>query len=403
MDALRTLEQKLEETKKLGRFREYLNLERSVVDKPWVVNHTSAGDQRINVWCSNDYLAMSHHPKVLLAATDALNRVGLGTCGARSISGTSVYHTELEHLLADAYHKEAALLFTTGFGANDATLSTLCNVIPNLIVYSDALNHASMIYGIRHGKAEKKIFRHNDVAHLAELLAEADPERPKLIAFESLYSMDGDFAPIEAMVELAEQYNAMTYLDEIHAAGIYGAQGLGYAEAKGLLDRITMIQGGFGKSYGSAGGYIAAPRSVVEGIRSWAPAFVFSTSSPAPVVAGALASFRYTMENDMQRKHLLAIIEHLKAGLRDARIPLVSEDSHILAIHVGDPFKNKAISKMLLDQYQIYVQPVNAPTVPAGTERLRVTPTAAHTIKDVDQFLVALTEVWQQVDSGRTE
>jgi 5-aminolevulinate synthase len=371
MSVLNILEEKLAETKKQGRFREFLNLERGVQDKPWATSHGHHGERRLNVWCSNDYLAMSHHPKVLLATTDAVNRVGLGTCGARSISGTSVYHSELETLLASAYGKESALLFTTGFGANDATLSTLCDAIPDLIVFSDELNHASMIYGIRYSKAEKKIFRHNDVAHLAELLQAADPARPKLIAFESLYSMDGDFAPLAQIVALAEQYQALTYL------------------------------GGFGKSYGAAGGYIAAPRSVVEAVRSWAPAFVFSTSSPAPVVAAALASFKYNLEHDTQRKHLLAIVDHLKTGLRAAGIPLVSADSHILPLLVGDPHRNKHISKVLLDEHDIYVQPVNAPTVPAGSERLRVTPTSAHSHADVETFLAALGRVWAANDLRR--
>ncbi|MFI8019217.1 5-aminolevulinate synthase [Serratia marcescens] len=401
MSVLNILEEKLAETKKQGRFREFLNLERGVQDKPWATSHGHQGERRLNVWCSNDYLAMSHHPKVLLATTDAVNRVGLGTCGARSISGTSVYHSELETLLASAYGKESALLFTTGFGANDATLSTLCDAIPDLIVFSDELNHASMIYGIRYSKAEKKIFRHNDVAHLAELLQAADPARPKLIAFESLYSMDGDFAPLAQIVALAEQYQALTYLDEIHSAGVYGERGLGYAEQLGLLDKITIIQGGFGKSYGAAGGYIAAPRSVVEAVRSWAPAFVFSTSSPAPVVAAALASFKYNLEHDTQRKHLLAIVDHLKTGLRAAGIPLVSADSHILPLRVGDPHRNKHISQVLLDEHDIYVQPVNAPTVPAGTERLRVTPTSAHSHADVETFLAALGRVWAANDLRR--
>lgn len=276
MNVLSIIEEKLAETKSQGRFREFLNLERSVTDKPWAISHESQGPHRLNVWCSNDYLAMSHHPKVILATTDAVNKVGLGTCGARSISGTSVYHSELESLLANAYGKESALLFTTGFGANDATLSTLCDSIPGLVVFSDELNHASMIYGIRYSKAEKKIFRHNDVAHLNQLLQETDPKKPKMIVFESLYSMDGDFSPLSQIIELAEKFDAMTYLDEIHSAGIYGEHGLGYAEQLGLLNKITIIQGGFGKSYGAAGGYIIAPRVVTEAVRSWAPAFVFS-------------------------------------------------------------------------------------------------------------------------------
>jgi 5-aminolevulinate synthase len=394
MSVLNIVEAKLAETKKQGRFRELLSLERGVGDKPWAVQHAAGGERRLNVWCSNDYLAMSHHPVVLQATIDAVNRVGLGTCGARSISGTSIYHTELETVLAEAYGMEAALLFSTGFTANDATLSTLGNTIPNLIVYSDELNHASMIYGIRHSKAEKKIFRHNDVAHLEALLQEADPERPKMIALESLYSMDGDFGPLAEIVALAKRHGALTYLDEIHAAGVYGGRGLGYADQLGLLEQIDIIQGGFGKSYGSAGGYIVAPRVVVEAVRTWAPAFVFSTSTPAPVVAASLASFCYNLEHDTQRKQLVDTVRHLKDGLRRLGIPLVSTDSHILPVLVGDPHKNKALSKHLLDEFHIYVQPVNAPTVPAGTERLRVTPTSAHSHDDVETFLAALDNAW---------
>ncbi len=303
------------------------------------------------------------------------------------------FHTPLHKAQRSLQKRGLPLLFASRF--------PLCDAIPDLIVFSDELNHASMIYGIRYSKAEKKIFRHNDVAHLAELLQAADPARPKLIAFESLYSMDGDFAPLAQIVALAEQYQALTYLDEIHSAGVYGERGLGYAEQLGLLDKITIIQGGFGKSYGAAGGYIAAPRSVVEAVRSWAPAFVFSTSSPAPVVAAALASFKYNLEHDTQRKLLLAIVDHLKTGLRAAGIPLVSADSHILPLLVGDPHRNKHISKVLLDEHDIYVQPVNAPTVPAGSERLRVTPTSAHSHADVETFLAALGRVWAANDLRR--
>lgn len=399
MNVLEFIEEKLEETKKKGQFREYINLERFANSAPWAVEHNSDGIHRINVWCSNDYLAMSHHPVVIQATIDAVTKVGLGTCGARSISGTSLYHYELEELLSRVYRKQSALVFSTGFSANDATLSTLCDIIPNLVVFSDELNHASMIYGIRYSKAEKQVFRHNDLTHLEELLQATDPERPKLIAFESLYSMDGDFSPLQEIVGLAEKYQALTYLDEIHSAGIYGEHGLGYAEQQGVLDKITIIQGGFGKSYGAAGGYIAAPRVIVEAVRSWAPAFVFSTSAPAPVVAAALASFKYNYENNIQRNHLIDIVNHLKSGLHMLGIPLISEDSHILPVLVGDPYRNKKISKALRDEFNIYVQPVNAPTVPAGKERLRVTPTSAHSHQDVDIFLSALQEIW--TGSGR--
>lgn len=372
-------------------------------EQPWVLEHSDNGARKINVWCSNDYLGLSQHPAVIDATVEAVKSVGLGTGGARSISGTSIYHTRLEKEIASAHSKEAALLFATGFTANDATLSTICDTIPDLVAFSDSLNHASMIYGIRYSKAEKKIFRHNDVAHLEELLKACPLDRPKLIAFESLYSMDGDFAPLKAILALAKKYNAFTYLDEIHAAGIYGASGTGYAEELGVLGEIDIIQGGFGKAYGGAGGYIAGPKAIVDAVRSYAPAFVFSTSAPAPVVAAALASFQYNRAHPELRARLFETVSELKHGLKALGIPLVSDDSHILAILVGDPHRSKEISRRLIDDFGIYVQPVNAPTVPEGTERLRVTPTAAHTRQDVEAFLAAIRSVWSDISTEAAE
>lgn len=403
MSIVSILERRVEETKKAGRYRNYVSLERKVDARPWVLENSQAGERRINVWCSNDYLGLSQHPAVIEATIEAVKSVGLGTGGARSISGTSIYHTRLENEIATAHGKEAALLFATGFTANDATLSTICDTVPDIVAFSDSLNHASMIYGIRYSKAEKKIFRHNDVAHLEELLKAYPLDRPKLIAFESLYSMDGDFSPLKEILALAKRYNAFTYLDEIHAAGVYGATGTGYAEELGVLGEIDIIQGGFGKAFGGAGGYIAGPKAIVDAVRSYAPAFVFSTSSPAPVVAAALASFEYNRAHPELRARLLDTVGELKHGLKALGIPLVSDDSHILPILVGNPYRSKEISRRLIDEFGIYVQPVNAPTVPEGTERLRVTPTAAHTRQDVEAFLSAIRSVWADVTTEAAE
>ncbi|MER7761245.1 5-aminolevulinate synthase [Streptomyces sp. NPDC097619] len=397
------LEAELDAVKAQGRYRDYLHLERRTDLAPRALVHRPDGDtEEITIWCSNDYLGISHHPRVAEAVAEAVRTVGLGTGGARSISGTSTYHQELETELAAWYRKEKALLFTTGFGANDAALGVLGRKIPGLVVFSDELNHASMIQGIRGGGAAKRIFRHNDTAHLRELIAEVGPDVPKLIVFESLYSMEGDFAPIEEIVEIAEEAGALTYLDEIHSVGIYGATGAGYAEEKGLLDRITLIQGGFGKGLGGAGGYLTGPRVIVDLVRSFAVPFVFSTSGPAPVIAGALAAVRQVREDSAERDLLAARSAEVKAGLRDRGIPALSYDSHIVPVLVGDPHKNKELSALLVREHGIYVQPVNAPTVPAGTERLRVTPTTRHTAEDVQTFIRALDKSWSALGLPRT-
>ncbi|NYI04538.1 5-aminolevulinate synthase [Allostreptomyces psammosilenae] len=394
MDVLALLAEEIEEVRAQGRYRTYLDLERDAELAPRARLHAPEGVREISVWCSNDYLALSHHPAVIEAVADTVRAVGLGTGGARSISGTSVHHRWLEAELADWYGKEAALLFSTGFTANDATLSALGQRIPGLVVFSDELNHASIIQGVRHSRAAKRIFRHNDTAHLRQLLAETDPDAPKLVVFESLYSMEGDFAPLAEIVEIAEEAGALTYLDEVHAVGIYGEQASGRAEELGLRERITVIQGGFGKGLGGAGGYIAAPRAVVDLVRSFAVPFVFSTSAPAALVAGALAGVRRVREDDRERRLLAERCAELKAALADRRIPVVSRDSHIVPVLVGDPHRNKRLSALLLEEHDIYVQPVNAPTVPAGTERLRVTPTSRHTAKDVETFVEALDTSW---------
>lgn len=402
MTVLQQLADQLHTVKAQGRFRTYLNLERRMELSPTALVHEDAGVRQLSVWCSNDYLGMSHHPAVVSAVVEAVQRVGLGTGGARSISGTSIYHQQLEAELASLYRKPRALLFSTGFTANDATLSTLGRKIPGLVIFSDELNHASIIHGIRGSGADKRIFRHNDVEHLRQLLSEVDAGRPKLIVFESLYSMEGDFAPLAEIVELAHRFGAMTYLDEIHSAGIYGREGSGYAEELGLRDEITIFQGGFGKGYGGAGGYIAGPEEIVDIVRSFAVQFVFSTSAPAPVVAGALASVRHLRHDATQRELLRARSGLCRAALAALRIPLVSQDSHILPVLVGNAHQCKAVSARLLEQHGIYVQPVNAPTVPEGTERLRVTPTSRHTEEEVVRFSRALDQVWSELNLQRS-
>ncbi|RLK57932.1 5-aminolevulinate synthase [Actinokineospora cianjurensis] len=401
MDILGKLADDLEVVRAQGRYREYLNLERRADLAPGAIAHGEDGPRDLVVWCSNDYLSMSHHPVVLSAVVEAAERVGLGTGGARSISGNSIYHQQLEAELADLYGKPKALLFSTGFNANDSALSALGARLPGLIYFSDELNHASIIRGVRSSGAAKRIFRHNDTEDLRELLAAADPAAPKIIVFESLYSMEGDFAPIEEIIALAEEFGALTYVDEVHAAGSYGATGSGYAEELGVADRITIFHGGFGKGYGGAGGYLVGPAEIVDTVRSFAVPFVFSTSSPAPVVAGALASVRHLRANADQRDVLHARCRQLRETLAELRIPVLSRDSHILPVLVGDPHKNKEVSARLLRDHQIYVQPVNAPTVPAGTERLRVTPTSRHTEDDVVAFAKAIDQVWSSVELPR--
>ncbi|RBQ16828.1 5-aminolevulinate synthase [Spongiactinospora rosea] len=397
MDALAHLDGEIATAKRLGRYRTYLNLERRADLASRAIWHSGEGDREIVVWCSNDYLAMSGHPAVVGAVTEAVRTVGLGTGGPRSISGTSVYHHALEAELASFHGKPRALLFSTGFGANEAALSVLGKKLPGLVVFSDELNHASIIQGIKGGGARKRIFRHNDVGHLRRLLAEHGPEVPKLVVFESLYSMEGDFSPTAEIVEAAEEAGALTYLDEVHTVGVYGATGSGYAEELGLRDRITVIMAGFGKGLGGSGGYITGPEAVVDAVRSFATSFVFSTSLAAPVVAGALASVRQVRRDPAQREAVRARSAQLKAALHERRIPLVSADSHVVPVLVGDPHLCKRVSERLLAEHGYYVQPVNAPTVPEGTERLRVTPTSRHTPDDVTAFVDALDQVWSDL------
>ncbi len=351
------------------------------------------GPKPIIVWCSNDYLAMGQHPAVIAAMEEALHDVGAGSGGTRNIGGNTHYHVALEAELADLHGKEASLLFTSGYVANEATLATLGRLLPGAIVFSDSLNHASMIAGIRHAGCEKRIFRHNDVAHLEALLAEAPAEAPKVIAFESVYSMDADIAPIAAICDLAERYNALTYLDEVHAVGMYGARGGGVAERDGVAHRVSIIEGTLGKAFGVMGGYIAASRAIVDCIRSYAPGFIFTTSLAPVLVAGALASVRHLKVSSAEREALHQSAARLRQRMIAAGLPVMPAESHIVPLMVGCPVKAKRMSDILLAEYGFYVQPINYPTVPRGTERLRFTPGPAHTEAMMDDLVRALVEV----------
>jgi 5-aminolevulinate synthase len=387
-----------------GRYRTFIDIERQNGQFPHAVWRKPDGsEQDITVWCGNDYLGMGQHPVVLAAMHEALDATGAGSGGTRNISGTTVYHKRLEAELADLHQKEAALLFTSAYIANDATLSTLPKLFPGLIIYSDALNHASMIEGVRRNGGAKRIFRHNDVAHLRELLAADDPDAPKLIAFESIYSMDGDFGPIEAICDLADEFGALTYIDEVHAVGMYGPRGAGVAERDGLMDRIDIINGTLAKAYGVMGGYIASSAKMCDAIRSYAPGFIFTTSLPPAVAAGAAASVAHLKKDQSLRDQHQLQARILKMRLKGLGLPIVDHGSHIIPVIVGDPVHTKQMSDMMLDRFGIYVQPINYPTVPRGTERLRFTPSPVHGPKEIDKLVQAMDELWAHCALNRAE
>lgn len=382
-----------------GRYRVFIDILRNKGSYPnarCFAGHN--GPKDITVWCSNDYLCMGQHPDVVSAMENALHDVGAGSGGTRNIGGNTHYHVELEHELADLHGKDGALLFTSGYVSNDATLSTLAKVLPGCIIYSDELNHASMIAGIRNAGCEKRVWRHNDLAHLEELLAADDADVPKLIAFESVYSMDGDVAPIEAVCDLADKYNAITYCDEVHAVGMYGARGGGISERDGVADRLTIIEGTLGKAFGVMGGYIAADQNIIDVIRSYAPGFIFTTSLSPVLVAGVLASVRHLKASSEERDAQQANAAMLKSFFADAGLPLMLSNTHIVPLMVGDPIKAKKISDILLAEYGVYVQPINYPTVPRGTERLRFTPGPQHNEAMMRDLTAALVEIWDRMD-----
>ena len=382
-----------------GRYRVFIDILRTKGSYPNArCFHGHNGPQPITVWCSNDYLGMGQHPAVVAAMEEALHSVGAGSGGTRNIGGNTHYHLDLEAELADLHGKEAALLFTSGYVSNEATLATLGKLLPGCVIFSDELNHASMIAGIKNSGCEKRVFRHNDLAHLEQLLAAEAPETPKLIAFESVYSMDGDIAPIAAMCDLADRYGALTYLDEVHAVGMYGARGGGISERDSVAHRVTIIEGTLGKAFGVMGGYIAADRNIVDCIRSYAPGFIFTTSLSPVLVAGALAAVRHLKVSDAERRAQQAAAAALKARFAEACLPVMDSVTHIVPLAVGCPIKAKRISDILLGEYGLYVQPINYPTVPRGTERLRFTPGPNHSAEMIDRLTSALVEIWSRLE-----
>ncbi|PIE14405.1 MAG: 5-aminolevulinate synthase [Rhodobacterales bacterium] len=398
------LDQAIQRLHDEGRYRTFIDIEREKGNFPHAVwNKPDGSQQPVTVWCGNDYLGMGQHPEVLAAMHEAIDATGAGSGGTRNISGTTVYHKRLEAELADLHRKEAALLFSSAYIANDATLSTLPKLFPGLIIYSDELNHASMIEGVRRNGGAKRIFRHNDVAHLRELLEADDPAVPKLIAFESVYSMDGDFGPIEAICDLADEFGALTYIDEVHAVGMYGPRGAGVTERDNLAHRIDIINGTLAKAYGVMGGYIAASAKMCDAIRSYAPGFIFTTSLPPAVAAAAAASVRILKTDQTRRDQHQTQAKILKTRLKGLGLPIIDHGSHIVPVIVGDPVHTKQLSDMLLDDFGIYVQPINFPTVPRGTERLRFTPSPVHGPREMDSLVNALDALWSHCALNRAE
>jgi len=401
MDFEAMFKRQLDALREEGNYRVFANLARKCGAFPRAEFHGAEDRPEVTVWCSNDYLGMGQHPDVIAAMHRALDECGAGAGGTRNISGTNRYHVELEAELADLHGKPAALLFTSGYVSNWAALSTLGARLPNAVILSDALNHASMIEGIRHARCAKKIWRHNDVEDLDRKLAECPADAAKIVAFESVYSMDGDIAPIAEICDVAEKHGAMTYIDEVHAVGLYGPRGGGVAEREGLMDRITLIEGTLGKAFGVSGGYIAGSEALVDFIRSFASGFIFTTSLPPAIAAGAIASIRHLKRSNAERLAQRDRVARLRARLDAIGIPHLRNPSHIVPVMVKDPVKCKVLSDILMEQHGIYVQPINYPTVPKGTERLRITPSPLHSDADIDHLVAALGALWSQCALAR--
>jgi len=381
-----------------GRYRVFNDIKRTLGNFPNAIHYADSKEKEVSVWCSNDYLGMGQNKKVLKAMHEAIDSAGAGSGGTRNISGTSHYHVMLEKELADLHNKESALLFTSGYISNEASLSTIASILPDCVVLSDELNHASMIQGMKNSRAERFIFKHNNPKHLEKILQNIHPDRPKLVAFESVYSMDGDIAPIKELCEVAKNNNALTYLDEVHAVGMYGPRGGGIAEREGLMDELDIIEGTLAKAYGTMGGYVASSRDIIDVIRSFASSFIFTTSLPPAIAAGALASVKHLKESDKERIIHQARAKSLKEKLRQTGIVVMPSESHIVPILVGDPVLCKKASDLLLSDHSIYVQPINYPTVPKGKERLRITPNPLHDEKMIDNLVESLKIVWKQLN-----
>ncbi len=395
-------EKAIAQLKHEGRYREFITLERDASNFPRALWDGPNGVREVTIWCSNDYLGMSRHPVVTDAFCARVRRSGVGAGGTRNISGTSKPLVELEAELADLHGKESALVFTSGYVSNFATIATLARLMPGTLILSDSLNHNSIIEGIRKSGAEKVVFRHNDLEHLERLLASEDPLRSKLVVFESVYSMDGDIAPVSRIVDIARKYNAMTYIDEVHAVGLYGPRGAGVAEARGIMDQIDLIEGTLAKAYGTHGGYVAGDRVVMDAIRSYAPGFIFTTALPPALMEAARASVAYLKGSNRERNAQRKAVRALRDKLKKARLPVMDNESHIVPVWVGDPLKCKAASDRLLRDFGLYMQPINYPTVQRGSERLRLTPSPYHDQTMIDEAVRAMDRVWEAEGIGRT-